>query len=105
MPTFENLVTEEILPPGTLLSPVDLDRDTIAEITEDGYIQVGEHLWEKPDRAAREDHADVDSGWETGSSTSNGETDPVLLADLRLRATESTMASPADGGFAVSDAT
>jgi hypothetical protein len=41
---------------------VDTDRDTVAEITEDGYIQVGEHLCETVDRAAREDHADVDSG-------------------------------------------
>jgi hypothetical protein len=89
---LENLVTDGILPPGTLLSPVDLDRDTVAEITEDGYIQVGEHLCENPDRAAREDHADVDSGWNYWLVHLDNEADPVLLADLRLRGTAPTMA-------------
>lgn len=92
LPTLENLVTDGILPPGTLLSPVDLDRDTVAEITEDGYIQVGEHLCENPDRAAREDHADVDSGWNYWLVHLDNEADPVLLADLRLRGTAPTMA-------------
>jgi hypothetical protein len=87
LPTLENLVTDGILPPGTLLTPVDLDRDTVAEITEDGYIQVGEHLCENPDRAAREDHADVDSGWDYWLVHLDNEAEPVLLADLRLRAT------------------
>lgn len=91
LPTLENLVTDGILPAGTLLSPVDLDRDTVAEVTEDGYIQVGEHLCENPDRAAREDHADVESGWDYWLAHLAGEADPVLLSDLRLRGVQAVL--------------
>ena len=88
MPTLENLVTDGLLPPGTLLSTIDLDRATIAEITEDGYIQIGEHLCETPDREPREDQADVDSGWDYWLAHLDGEPEPVLLADLRDRAAQ-----------------
>lgn len=83
LPTLENLITTGALPPGTLLSPGDEERTTIAEVTEDGYIRVGEHLCETPDRAAREDQADVDSGWDYWLAHITSE--PVLLADLRLQ--------------------
>ena len=91
LPTLENLVTSGILPSGTLLTPVDTDRDTVAEITEDGYIQVGEHLCETVDRAAREDHADVESGWDYWMAHLDNEDEPVVLADLRMRAAETSL--------------
>jgi hypothetical protein len=85
LPTFENLVTSGILPVGTLLTPINPDRTTVAEVTEDGYIQVGDHLCETVDRAAKEDHADVDSGWDYWQAHLDGENEPVTLADLRQR--------------------
>jgi hypothetical protein len=85
LPTFENLVTSGVLPVGTLLTPVDPDRTTVAEVTEDGYIQVGEHLCETVDRAAKEDHADVDSGWDYWQAHLDDKNEPVTLADLRQR--------------------
>ncbi|XRQ16908.1 GmrSD restriction endonuclease domain-containing protein [Actinomadura welshii] len=86
LPTFEHLVSSGTLPPGTLLTPVDPDRPTIAEVIEDGYIQVGEHLCETVDRAAREDHAEAGSGWEYWQAHLDDEDEPVTLADLRERA-------------------
>jgi hypothetical protein len=85
LPTFENLVTSGVLPAGTLLTPVNPDRDTIAEVMEDGYIQVGEHLCETVERAAKEDHADVGSGWDYWEAHLDDEDEPVTLADLRQR--------------------
>ena len=85
LPTLEALVTSGALPAGTLLTPVDEDRNTIAEITEDGYIQIGDHLCENPDRAAHEDGADMDSGWDYWLAHLD-EVEPVLLADLRHQA-------------------
>lgn len=85
LPTLENLVRSGALPAGTLLTPADETRDTVAEVTEDGFIQVGDHLCENPDRAAHEDHADVDSGWDYWFAHLQGETEPVLLSNLRLR--------------------
>jgi hypothetical protein len=90
LPTLENLVTNGILPPGTLLSPADTERGTIAEVTEDGYIRIGEHLCENPDRAAREDQADIDSGWDYWLAHLDAESEPLLLATLRTRAMETT---------------
>ncbi len=87
LPTFENLVTTGVLPPGTLLSPVDPERsNTAAEVTEEGFIQVGEHLCETVDRAAREYHAEAGSGWEYWEAYLDGEDEPVTLAELRERA-------------------
>lgn len=87
LPTFENLVTTGILPPGTLLSPVDPERSTtVAEVTEDGFIEVGQHLCETVDRAAREDHAEAGSGWDYWQAHLDGEDEPISLAELRERA-------------------
>jgi hypothetical protein len=83
LPTFEHLVTSGVIPVGTLLTPVDPDRPTIAEVTEDGYIKVGEHLCETVDRAAKEDQADVESGWNYWQAHLDGRDEPVVLADLR----------------------
>jgi hypothetical protein len=90
LPTLENLVTSGVLPVGTLLEPVDDSSKTIAEVTEDGYIQVGEHLCETVDRAAREDNADVDSGWDYWLAHIDAEPEPVLLADLRIRSAQAS---------------
>lgn len=86
LPTFEHLVNSGTIPPGTLLTPVDPDRSTIAEVLEDGYIQVGEHLCETVDRAAREDHAEAGSGWDYWQAHLDDEGEPLTLADLRERA-------------------
>jgi hypothetical protein len=83
LPTFESLVTSGALPVGTLLTAVHSDRSTIAEVADDGYIQVGEHLCETLERAAKEDHADVDSGWDYWQAHLDGHDEPVTLADLR----------------------
>lgn len=85
LPTFENLVTRGILPPETLLTPVDPDRSTVAEVTEDGFIRVGEHLCETVDRAAREDGAEEGSGWDYWQAHLDDEDEPIVLADLRTR--------------------
>lgn len=90
LPTFENLVTTGVLPSGTVLSPVDPERETLAEVMEDGFIQVGEHLCETIDRAAREDHAEAGSGWDYWQAHLDGEDEPVVLADLRQRAIAGT---------------
>jgi hypothetical protein len=82
------MVANGIIKPGTLLTPVDEDRNTVAEITEDGYIQLGDHLCENPDRAAHEDGADVDSGWDYWLAHLD-DAEPVLLADLRQEAAAS----------------
>ena len=85
LPTFEKLVARGIIPVGTLLTPVDTDRATIAEVTADGYIQVGEHLCETVELAAKEDHADVESGWDYWQAHLDDEDEPITLAALRER--------------------
>lgn len=85
-PSFEALVLAGSLPPGTLLTPVDPEgTGTVAEVTEDGFIQVGEHLCETVDRAAREDHADAGSGWDYWQAHLESENEPVALFILRDR--------------------
>lgn len=81
--TLGEMIAGGVLPPGTLLSPVNDDTDTLAEITEDGYIKVGQHLCESPDRAAREDGADVDSGWDYWQA--HLDEGPISLSELRLQ--------------------
>jgi hypothetical protein len=84
LPTLEVLVAEGMLPVGTLLTPIDSDRDTIGEITEDGYLKVGEHQYDSVDRAARDDGADLGNGWDYWLA--HVEAGPLLLADIRARA-------------------
>jgi len=86
LPTFEKLVSDGFVPVGTLLTPVDTERTTIAEVTQDGYIQVGEHLCETIERAAKEDQADMDSGWDYWQAHFDSQDEPVTLAALRERA-------------------
>ncbi len=86
LPTLESLIATGVLPAGTLLTPANEERDTVAEVTEDGYIKVGEHLCESPGRAAQEDGADVDSGWDYWLAHIDSE--PVLLSELRLHSAD-----------------
>ncbi|MGH3917371.1 MAG: hypothetical protein ACRDTC_28755, partial [Pseudonocardiaceae bacterium] len=84
LPTLELLVAEGWLPEGTTLTPQGDEDGNHAEIVGDGHIQLGEHIWDSVDRAAREDGADIDSGWDYWAAHLNGEV--ILLADLRQRA-------------------
>lgn len=86
LPTLEGLVLAGALPPGTLLTPTDPARPTVAEVTEDGQIQVGEHLCETVERAAREDNADPAFAWDYWQAHLDDLDDPVTLAELRERA-------------------
>lgn len=88
LPSLEHLVTSGWLPPGTLLEPVDDASNTTAEVTEDGYLQVGDHTCETVDIAAREANADVESGWDYWRALLENDEEPVLLADLRIRAAQ-----------------
>lgn len=83
LPTLEALVAEGVLPVGTLVTPIDSDRDTIGEITEDGYLKVNEHRYDSLDRAARDNGADIGSGWDYWLAHIDEE--PVLLAHVRAR--------------------
>ena len=56
----------------------------IAEVAATG--QVGEHLCETVDRAAREDHGEAGSGWDYWQAHLDSEDEPVTLAELRDRA-------------------
>ena len=87
LPSFEILVLSGVIPPGTLLTPVDSERsNTVAEVSEDGCIKVGEHLCETVERAAREDRAEAGSGWDYWEAHLENEAEPVPLTELRLRA-------------------
>lgn len=81
LPTFEELVLSGRLPAGTLLSPVDGDRETLAEVTEGGSIIVGERECGTPADAAREDGADAGDGWDYWQAHLGS--DPVPIASLR----------------------
>lgn len=93
LPSLEHLVTSGWLPPGTLLEPIDDGSAATAEVTEDGYIQVGDHTCETVDIAAREANADVESGWDYWRALLESDEEPVLLADLRIRAAQVTVQS------------
>jgi len=72
-----------VLPPGTLLSPAEADTDTVAQITENGQIEMNERLYASPTAAARDDRADISDGWRYWvAHLDEGE---VLLDDLRTR--------------------
>ena len=46
-----------------LILPQDADGELIGEITEDGQLLVGEHVYSSPDRAAHEHGSDAGDGW------------------------------------------
>lgn len=81
--TLEELVASGVLPPGTLISPAEADTDTIAQITEDGQIELNERFYDSPTAAARDDRADISDGWSYWVAQLDNE--EVLLEDLRAR--------------------
>ncbi len=85
LPSFEELVMAGVIPAGTILTPLDPERQTEAEVTEDGLIKVGEHICEDLDRAAKEDGADTGSGWDYWAANLTGTTEPAPVALLRTR--------------------
>ena len=62
--TLIDLVLAGLLKPGDRLIPVDPERTTIAEITEDALISLNEHTYDTPRRAARADGDEQSDGWE-----------------------------------------
>jgi hypothetical protein len=62
--TLVDLMNAGLLKPGDLLIPMDPERTTIAEVTEDGLISVNEHTFDTPRRAARADGDEHSDGWE-----------------------------------------
>ena len=86
LPTFERLRSSGHVEAGALLVPVDPDIQVIAEVTEDGFIKVGEHLCHTLDQAAKEAHAEASSGWDFWQLVSENGDEDILLADLRARA-------------------
>lgn len=79
--TLEELVLAGLLPTGTILGPADSDTETVAQITEDGRIEMNERFYDSPTAAARDDGADVSDGW--GYWTAYLDTGEVNLATLR----------------------
>ena len=85
LPSLQDLVARGILRPGTKLTPVNPDRPTVAEITEDGEVRIGERTFETLNRAAREDGADLDDGWDYWLTHFDGNEEPAPLSQLRAR--------------------
>lgn len=86
--TLEELVSAGVLPPGSLLSPAEADTDTVAQVTENGQIEMNERLYASPTAAARDDRADISDGWRYWvAHLDEGE---VLLEDLRTRSIVAT---------------
>lgn len=83
LPSFEDLVQDGIVPPGTVLVPVDPERTTTAEVTEDALIRIGEHLHSTIDIAAKADGDDTGAGWDYWAARLDGAGEPVTLATLR----------------------
>ena len=86
LPSLQELVARGVLSPGTKLTPVNPDRPTVAEITEDGEVRIGERTFETLNRAAREDGADIDDGWDYWLAHLDGDEEPAPLSQLRARA-------------------
>lgn len=82
LPSFEELVRAGVIATGSLLRPVDPEILAEAEVTEDGGIKIGGHIYESPDRAAKEIGVDTGSGWDFWGLV-NGDGEPVPLATVR----------------------
>ena len=87
LPSLQDLVARGVLSPGTKLIPVNPDRPTVAEITEDGEVRIGERTFETLNRAAREDGADIDDGWDYWLTHLDGDEEAAPLSQLRARLT------------------
>lgn len=53
-----------LLHAGDLLTTADPENDTIAEITDDGLLGLGEHTYDSPRRAARAVGNEQTDGWD-----------------------------------------
>ena len=62
--TLNELLAVGLLQSGDLLVPVDPERDTIAEVTDDALIALDEFTYDSPQRAARADGAEHSDGWD-----------------------------------------
>jgi hypothetical protein len=62
--TLADLMAAGLLKAGDLLIPVDPERSTIAEVTDDALISLNEHTYDTPRRAARADGDERADGWE-----------------------------------------
>lgn len=62
--TLADLMAVGLLKAGDLLIPVDPERSTIAEVTDDALITLNEHTYDTPRRAARADGDERADGWE-----------------------------------------
>ncbi|PYG01843.1 Protein of unknown function DUF262 [Georgenia satyanarayanai] len=85
LPSFDELVHAEIIPAGTYLTPADGEKDSIAEVTQDGMILLDDVEYRTPDLAAHADGADDANGWDYWSVELE---EPMLLSELRARGGE-----------------
>lgn len=82
LPSFDELVQAGTIPVGTYLAPADGEKDSLAEVTENGTILLEEIEYRTPDLAAHADGADDVDGWDYWSAVFD---EPVLLSELRAR--------------------
>ncbi|AVM63983.1 hypothetical protein C3V38_05770 [Dietzia sp. oral taxon 368] len=82
LPSFDELVQAGTIPVGTYLAPADGEKDSLAEVTENGTILLEEIEYRTPDLAAYADGADDVDGWDYWSAVFD---EPVLLSELRAR--------------------
>ena len=62
--SLSDLMNSGLISTGELLIPADPERDTIAELTEEGMIAVDDHAYASPHRAARADGDEHTDGWD-----------------------------------------
>ncbi len=60
---------------------------TLQLLTEDGEVRIGERTFETLNRAAREDGADIDDGWDYWLTHLDGDEEAAPLSQLRARLT------------------
>lgn len=81
--TLEDLVLAGHLEPGTEIVGGDDERTFVGEITDEGGLRVGTHVYDSPTHAARELGADVDDGWTFWAARLTVDDEPVPLAAIR----------------------
>jgi len=84
--TLEDLVLTGHLQPGTQIVGGDTERQFIAEITEEGGLRLGAHVYDSPTQAAHELGADVDDGWAFWAALVVEGDEPIPLAAVRSAA-------------------
>lgn len=84
--TLEDLVLGGHLQAGLEAVAEDERRHLSGEITEDGALRVGSHVYDSPTQAARAIDADVVDGWSFWTVSRNGDEDRMTLAEVRALA-------------------